>query len=461
MKNKDLLLVPDLREMLAADDSEALRSFCESGHPAVIAEFISDMSGQEAWTVLLHAVPALRSEIFSHLDEDLQVEIIGSLRREEVARLLAEMSPDDRADLFKQLPEDLRESVLPALAQAEREDIRRLSSYSEGTAGAVMTSDYASLAPHLTAFQAIERLREVAPDKETIYYAYVVDDRRKLLGFVSLKDLIIARREARVSDIMHGEVIFSRVEDDQEDAARKIQKYDLIALPVLDGDDALVGIITYDDAIDVITQEHTEDMEKFMAIAGSHEAGVYLKTSAWVHFKNRAYWIVGLAALGLVSGVIIHRFEATLMKLLILALYMPMLADTGGNTGSQSATVVVRALALGEITPRDVARVLFKEFKISVLLAVILGVISWGKVMFLSQGAEIPAGFSLARIGGAIAIALGLQVVTATLIGALLPLGAARMKWDPAIVASPALTTIVDITGLLIYFTTARLLLGV
>ncbi|HOA04550.1 MAG TPA: magnesium transporter [Candidatus Fermentibacter daniensis] len=461
MKNKDLLLVPDLREMLAADDSEALRSFCESGHPAVIAEFISDMSGQEAWTVLLHAVPALRSEIFSHLDEDLQVEIIGSLRREEVARLLAEMSPDDRADLFKQLPEDLRESVLPALAQAEREDIRRLSSYSEGTAGAVMTSDYASLAPHLTAFQAIERLREVAPDKETIYYAYVVDDRRKLLGFVSLKDLIIARREARVSDIMHGEVIFSRVEDDQEDAARKIQKYDLIALPVLDGDDALVGIITYDDAIDVITQEHTEDMEKFMAIAGSHEAGVYLKTSAWVHFKNRAYWIVGLAALGLVSGVIIHRFEATLMKLLILALYMPMLADTGGNTGSQSATVVVRALALGEITPRDVARVLFKEFKISVLLAVILGVISWGKVMFLSQGAEIPAGFSLARIGGAIAIALGLQVVTATLIGALLPLGAARMKWDPAVVASPALTTIVDITGLLIYFTTARLLLGV
>ncbi|HQH92028.1 MAG TPA: magnesium transporter [Candidatus Fermentibacter daniensis] len=447
--------------MLAADDSEALRSFCESGHPAVIAEFISDMSGQEAWTVLLHAVPALRSEIFSHLDEDLQVEIIGSLRREEVARLLAEMSPDDRADLFKQLPEDLRESVLPALAQAEREDIRRLSSYSEGTAGAVMTSDYASLAPHLTAFQAIERLREVAPDKETIYYAYVVDDRRKLLGFVSLKDLIIARREARVSDIMHGEVIFSRVEDDQEDAARKIQKYDLIALPVLDGDDALVGIITYDDAIDVITQEHTEDMEKFMAIAGSHEAGVYLKTSAWVHFKNRAYWIVGLAALGLVSGVIIHRFEATLMKLLILALYMPMLADTGGNTGSQSATVVVRALALGEITPRDVARVLFKEFKISVLLAVILGVISWGKVMFLSQGAEIPAGFSLARIGGAIAIALGLQVVTATLIGALLPLGAARMKWDPAVVASPALTTIVDITGLLIYFTTARLLLGV
>lgn len=461
MKNKNPLLIPELREMLAAGDSKTLRDFCESGHPAVIAELISALSSEEAWTVLRHADTPLRSEIFSHLDEDLQVEIVGSLRREEVARLLADMSPDDRADLFKQLPENLSESVLPAMAQAEREDIRRLSAYKEGTAGAVMTSDYATLSPQLTASHAIERLREVAPDKETIYYAYVVDERRKLLGLVSLKDLIVARREARVGDIMHGEVIFARVEDDQEDAARKIQKYDLLALPVLNGGDALVGIITHDDAIDIITQEHTEDMEKLMAIAGSHEAGVYLKTSYWVHFKNRAYWIVGLAALGLVSGLIIHGFESSLMNLIILALYMPMVADTGGNTGSQSATVVVRALALREISPKDVFKVLFKEFKIAILLAVILGVLSWGKVLFLSQGSEIPAGYSLAKIGAAIAIALGLQVVTATLIGALLPLGAARMKWDPAVVASPALTTIVDITGLLIYFTTAKLLLGI
>ncbi len=461
MKNKNPILVPVLRDLLASGESKTLRDFCASGHPAVIAESISALTSEEAWAVLRHAAPLLRSEIFSHLDEDLQVEIVGSLRREEIAHLLADMSPDDRADLFKQLPEDLRESVLPALAQAEREDIRRLSAYKEGTAGAVMTSDYATLSPDLTASRAIERLREVAPDKETIYYAYVLDDRRRLLGFVSLKDLIVARREARVGDIMHGEVIFARVGDDQEDAARKIQKYDLIALPVINGGDALVGIITHDDAIDIITQEHTEDMEKLMAIAGSHEAGVYLKTSSWVHFKNRAYWIVGLAALGLVSGIIIHSFEATLMQMMILALYMPMVADTGGNTGSQSATVVVRALALNEISPRDVFRVLVKEFKISILLAVILAVLSWGKVLFLSQGSEIPAGFSLVKIGAAIALALGLQVVTATLIGALLPLGAARMKWDPAVVASPALTTIVDITGLLIYFMTAKLLLGI
>jgi magnesium transporter len=461
MKHKNPLLVPELREMLKAGDEKDLRDFCEGVHPVVVAELISALKGEEAWAVLLYADLPLRAEIFSHLDDDLQVEVIGTLRRDDAARLLADMPPDDRADLFKKLPEDRRENVLPALAQAEREDIRRLTAYEEGTAGAVMTSDYATLSPHLTAPQAIERLREVAPDKETIYYAYVLDERRKMLGFVSLKDLILARREARVSDIMHGEVISAHVEDDQEDAARKIQKYDLLALPVLNGSDALVGIITHDDAIDIITQEQTEDMEKFMAIAGSHEAGVYLRTPSLVHFKNRAYWIVGLAALGLVSGIIIHSFEATLVQMLILALYMPMVADTGGNTGSQSATVVVRALALREISPNDVFRVMFKEFKIAILLAVILGVLSWGKVMFLSQSVDLPMGFSLAKIGAAIAIALALQVLSATMIGALLPLGAAKMKWDPAVVASPALTTIVDITGLLIYFMTAKWMLGI
>ncbi|MDY6824538.1 MAG: magnesium transporter [Thermodesulfobacteriota bacterium] len=461
MKNKNPLLVPELREMLAAGDSKTIRYFCESGHPAVVAELISALSSEEAWTVLRHADTALRSEIYSHLDDDLQVEIVGSLRREEVARLLTDMPPDDRADLFKQLPENLRESVLPALAHAEREDIRRLSAYREETAGAVMTSDYATLSPQLTASQAIERLREVAPDKETIYYAYVVDERRKLLGFVSLKDLIVARREARVEDIMHPEVIFARVEDDQEDAARQIQKYDLLALPVTNGGDALVGIVTHDDAMDIITQEHTEDMEKFMAIGGTHGEAVYMKTSMWGHFRNRYPWVIALAVLGLVSGFIVQSFEGLLMQFTVLAAFMPMLADTGGNTGSQSATLVVRALALKEVSTNDIFRILAREFRVSILLALLLGVIAFGRVFFFGGGSSIPDGFSLARIAFAISLALGLQVVTSTLVGALLPLGAAKMKWDPAVVASPALTTIVDITGLLIYFTTAKLLLGI
>jgi len=461
MKTKNPLLAPELREMLTAGDAKTLREFCESSHPAIIAELISALSGDEAWGVLKHVDLPLRAEIFSHLDDDLQVEVVGTLRRNEIAQILTEMPHDERADLFKKMPEERREAVLPALAQAEREDIRRLTAYQEGTAGAVMTSDYATLSPELTASQAIERLREVAPDKETIYYAYVLDDHRKLLGFVSLKDLIVARREARIGAIMHSEVIFARVQDDQEDAARKIQKYDLLALPVLNGGDALVGIITHDDAIDIITQEHTEDMEKFMAIVGSHEDAVYMKTPAWVHFKNRSPWIIVLAILGLVSGFIVQSFEGLLLQFAILAAFMPMLADTGGNTGSQSATLVVRALALKEISPRDIFRILTKELQVAFLLALLLGIITFGRVILFGGRSTIPDQYSLITIGFAIAIALGLQVIISTLIGALLPLAAARAKFDPALVASPALTTIVDITGLLIYFTTVKVLLGI
>ncbi|MFZ5765595.1 MAG: magnesium transporter [Thermodesulfobacteriota bacterium] len=458
---QDPLLNPDLREYITTNNIEALRAFAEKTAPAVAAEYLAAFAPDEIWRVIRTVKPVIGAEIFSFLDDDVQMEIVATVKRDEIARLLTEMSADDRVDLLKHIPEERREAIMPALAKAEREDIRRLSSHREGTAGSVMTSDYATLLPTLTVAQAIDRLRLEAPDKETIYYAYVVDESRRLTGFVSLKDLILARPHMRVGDIMHREVISVHVAEDQETAARLIQKYDLLALPVVNGGDALVGIITHDDAIDIITQEHTEDMEKLMAIAGSHEAGVYLKTPAWVHFKNRAYWITGLAALGLVSGIIIHSFEATLMQMMILALYMPMVADTGGNTGSQAATVIVRALALREISPKDVFQILYKEFRVAILLALILGVLSWGKVMCLSQGTDVPAGFSLVKIATAIAVALGLQVVTATLIGALLPLGAAKVKWDPAVVASPALTTIVDITGLLIYFMTAKMLLGI
>lgn len=458
---KNPILVPEFREYLSHNNIEALREICEAEHSAVVADWLSALKPSEIWNVVCHVSPELQAEIVCHLDEDVQTDVVLGLDRKDSAALLSCMSSDDRADLFRRLDENQHETLFPALAKAEREDIRRLTAYPENTAGAAMSSDYVALRKNMTASQAIAQIRLEAPKKETIYYAYVVDESRKLIGFVSLKDLIMAKPDAVINAFMHKEVIFCHANDDQEEAAHKIQKYDLIALPVINGGDSLVGIITHDDAIDIIIQEQQEDMEKLMAIRGSHQAGAYLKTSSWVHFKNRAYWIVGLAILGLISGLIIHSFESSLTHLIVLALYMPMVADTGGNTGSQSATVVVRALALGEIRPGDALKVLFKELKISLLLALILAVLSFGKVMFLSQRSDIPGGFSLGNIGFAIALALGMQVITATLIGAVLPLCAVKMKWDPAVVASPALTTIVDITGLLIYFGTAKLLLRI
>lgn len=455
------LLVPELRELISINDTESVRKFCEQTHPGTVAELLGGLDTPEIWQVLHMLEVPLRAEIFSHFDLDQQVELSTGQNRKDMAQLLEEMPPDDRADLVKELEEKVLEEILPLVAKAEREDIRKLVEYKEGTAGAVMSTDYAVLKAEMGISQAIEQLRIQAPGKETIYYAYIVDENRKLTGFVSLKDLIMARPSQFVRDVMHTDVIQANVNDDQELVARKIEKYDLIAIPIVDDNMLLVGIVTYDDALDIIRQEQTEDIEKFMAISGQHEAGEYLKTSAFKHFRKRAYWIVGLGALGLVSGMIIHGFESTFMSLLILALYMPMVADTGGNTGSQSATVVVRALALGEITYKDVFRVLRKEFFIACLLAIVLGILSFGKVLFLSQHSAIPDGYTLVNIGMAIAIALALQVITATLIGAVLPLIASALKQDPAIVASPALTTIVDITGLLIYFTTAKLLLGI
>ncbi len=456
---KNPLLIPEIRQFLKNNDKKAIQEFCQSTHPGLVAEFISPLTREEIWQLLKMVDPDLRAEIFSHLDLDLQIQLTESLSRQELAELISEMSPDDRVDLLKKLPEELKETLLPAIAQAEREDIRRLSSYPEGTAGAVMTSDYATLPPDINVKEALEKLRKEAPDKETIYYCYVVDDDRRLLGFVSLKDLILARPDTLVKEIMNKDLIYAHVLEDQEEVARKIQKYDLIALPVVDDNHALVGIITYDDAMDILTQEHTEDMEKLMAITGSHEAGAYMRTPVIEHFKNRCGWLILLALLGLVSGFIVERFEQVLVQFTILATFMPMLADTGGNTGSQSATLVVRALALKEITPGDCFKVLFKEFKVALLLGLTLAMVALIRVFiyYYTNSSNIP----LEKIGAAVSIALCIQVVSSTLIGAALPLIAARFNKDPAVIASPALTTIVDITGLFVFFTTAKIILGI
>ncbi|MBI1933981.1 MAG: magnesium transporter [Ignavibacteriales bacterium] len=460
MPMKNLILLPELKEIIETKNWQVLKDISEDIHPAEIAELITALEPDEVWELIEKLELPKRAEVFTHLDLSLQIQISEIIDRKKLAELLTELPSDDRVDLFKKFPPEKQEYILPALAQAEREDIRKLSSYPEKSAGSVMTSEYVSFLQNISVQEAINRLRLEAPKKETIYYSYIIDESRILIGAVSLTDLIMANPNSIIKDIMQEEVIYANVDEDQETAARKIQKFDLLAIPVVNMNHVLVGIITHDDALDIITQEQTEDFEKIMAIAGSHESGVYLQTSAFTHFKNRAVWIIGLAALGLVSGIIIHSFESTLTGLMILALYMPMVADTGGNTGSQSATVIVRALALGEVSFKDIIKILWKELRISVLLALALGILSWGKVMFLSRGSDIPNGFTLNNIGVTIAIALSLQVVTSTLIGAILPLAASKFKFDPAIVASPALTTIVDITGLLIYFTTAKLLLN-
>lgn len=386
-----------------------------------------------------------------------QLNLYKSISQKRFAEIFENMPSDNRADLFQHLTQQEQAALLPYLSKKIREDVIQLSAYPPETAGGIMSTDFATVLSEMTCAEAISKVRSDAPSKRTIYYVYVVDENQKMQGFITLKDLIMAEPATKVEHVLHRDFVFAYVDDDREKVAQLIEKYDLVAIPVLNRENQLVGIVTHDEALDVIRAEHSEDMQKFMGIVQANEEFNYTGTSTFKHFKKRVVWIVSLAAVGIISGIIIHSYENALEKLLILALYMPMVADTGGNAGSQAATVIVRALALGQITVRNWLQVIWKEARIALLLAVCLGLLAYGKVLFLSWETEIPSEYSLSTIAFMISLALSVQVVTATVIGAGLPL---LVKWfggDPAVAASPAITTVVDITGLLIYFGTATL----
>jgi magnesium transporter len=395
--------------------------------------------------------------ILADLPITVQLSLFNAMSRKAFATIFEQMPTQSQVDFFQFLSKKAQTEILPFLSKSVRENILRLSAYPPDTAGGIMSLDYASVFERMTCAEAIAKVRADAPSKKLVYYVYVVNDEQTLLGFVTLKDLIMAEPSQMIADVVHREFVFVYVDEDREEVAKKIEKYDLIAIPVVNRQMQLLGVVTHDEAIDIIRAEQTEDLEKFMGIAQRDTELNYLETSSWKHFQKRVTWVVTLAAVGIISGMIIHRYEKALEKMLILALYMPMVADTGGNVGSQAATVIVRALALGEFSVRAWLKVIWKETKVSSLLALCLGVLAFAKVLFLSWETEIPAEYSLVKIAFVISLALSLQVITATLIGAALPLIVKAFGGDPAVAASPAITTVVDITGLLIYFGVASL----
>ena len=395
--------------------------------------------------------------ILADLPVTVQLSLFNAMSRKAFATIFEQMPTQSQVDFFQFLSKKAQTEILPFLSKSVRENILRLSAYPPDTAGGIMSLDYASVFERMTCAEAIAKVRADAPSKKLVYYAYVVNDEQTLLGFVTLKDLIMADPAQMIADVVHREFVFAYVDEDREEVAKKIEKYDLIAIPVVNRQMQLMGVVTHDEAIDIIRAEHTEDLEKFMGIAQRDTELNYLETSSWKHFQKRVTWVVTLAAVGIISGMIIHNYEKALEKMLILALYMPMVADTGGNVGSQAATVIVRALALGEFSVSAWLKVIWKETKVSSLLALCLGVLAFAKVLFLSWETEIPAEYSLVKIAFVISLALSFQVITATLIGAALPLIVKAFGGDPAVAASPAITTVVDITGLLIYFGVASL----
>jgi len=428
-------------------DSQEFLTKLAAEHPADAATALQAAEPAQAWSILQEQDKPRQADIFGYFDLDFQARLATIMPRDDLAAIFMEMHADERADLYKKLTGEQRRALMPALAQAEREDIRQLAAYEEGTAGAIMTSDYASLSPKLKVTQAIKVLRREAPKKETINRAYVVDTHRRLIGSVPLQDLITADADATVADIMERNTHAIRVDDDVEDAARKIARYDVVALPVIDAQDRLVGIITHDDAMDVMEAEATEDFQKIGTVTNL-DSSVSTATVSKL-YRARIAWLMLLVFGNIFSGAGIAHFEDTIAAHLALMFFLPILIASGGNAGSQSATLMVRALATGDIRVSDWVRVLGREL----LVAILLGI---------SMAAAI-AVIGAFRGGRDIAIVISLSmvviVIVGSVIGMLLPFMLSRFQMDPATASTPLVTSIADATGVLIYFSIARAIL--
>tara|TARA_B100001971_G_C18264974_1_gene591153 strand:- start:5584 stop:6972 length:1389 start_codon:yes stop_codon:yes gene_type:complete len=444
-----------LQEIVDHNDKEKLVEAFEDFPTAVVVEFLEEKSETEVIKLLNLLEAEDCGRIFSYMPVDKQYELSKILDKRTFSVIFTNMYSDSRADLFQEFTKEEQIAILPYLDKKTREDVIVLSAYPPETAGGIMNTDFATIVITMTCQQALAKIRHDAPSGKMIYYIYVVNEDMEMLGIVTIKDLILADPKEIVRDLVNENYVHVDVNDDRENVAMMIEKHDLVAIPVLNSLKQLVGIVSHEEALDVIRAEHTEDMEKFMGIVPSEEELTYLDTPSLAHFKKRVVWLVSLAAIGLISGVIIHHYQLVLEQLIILALYMPMMTATGGNTGSQAATVVIRAIALNQTNEEDWVKILFKEFKVSFMLSLCVGGLVYIKIAFLTSTSLLPEGLTFGFVAMIIALAIGMQVITSAIVGAGLPLLVRRLGGDPAVAASPAITTTVDITGLLIYFTIA------
>ncbi|MCK7609305.1 magnesium transporter [Acinetobacter portensis] len=421
---------------------ESLKTF----RAADLADIIAQLPIETRQTLVLNLPD--RSYVFSYLSPEIQVELAKVLPRQVLADIIGEMSSDKRADVFKRLDEHQQNALLPALAQAEREDIRLLSSYMEGTAGAIMSSEYATLLPNMSVADAIKMLRSEAPDTETIYFAYVLDEARKLLGVISLKQLILAQEDQNINELMVTNVLFAKVDADQDDVAKTIARYDLLALPIVDEQGIMVGIVTHDDAMDVAREEATEDFLKVGAVNATSKLS--LKSTPILHlYKNRVFWLVFLVFGSLLSGIGIAHFEDIIAQNIVLVFFLPLLVGSGGNAGSQSSTLMVRALATGDVQFKDWFSLLGRES----LVALCLGITMAVAVSFLGfyRGDEY--------VALVLAISMIGIVLLGCLIGMSLPFILNKFGFDPASASAPLVTSICDATGVLVYLSIASVIL--
>lgn len=442
-------LISSIEALLRNRDRTAVKGFLQRVSMADLADTLTTMPVDDTvrfWTLVSQAC---QPELFSFFDESTQDAVLERLPRHMLVNLFEHLPADTRADIYKRMDGPAREKLIPALAKAEREDILKLAAYPEGTVGSVTTSDYATVREDMTVAEALKEVRTAAPDTETIYLIYVLDDSRRLVGMVSLRELVLATDEVKVGDLMHRDPAYANAEWPREEAARIISRHALLAVPVVDNESRMIGIVTVDDAMEFSEEESTEDFHKAGGMATL--PGLSVRTASVPQmYRKRVYWLVVLVFGNLLSGLAIAHFEDTIAAYIALVFFMPLLIGSGGNAGSQASTLMVRALATGDVVMKDWIKMLGREFATSGLLGITMAVAVSG-IGIMRGGPDIAF---------VVALSMMLIVVIGSVIGMSLPFVLARMNLDPATASAPLITSIADAAGVTIYLSIALTVLG-
>ena len=440
----------ELMDLLFTRQFRKLKDILTEMNEVDIATFIEELDSEKTVVVFRMLPKELASDVFACLEVDKQEHIINSITDYELGTIVDDLFVDDAVDMLEELPASVVKRVLKNARRDTRKLINQFLNYPDNSAGSIMTAEYVGLKQSMTVEQAFAYIRKNGVDKETIYTCYVMDEKRRLEGVVTVKDLLMNPYEEVIGNIMDTHVIKAFTTEDQEEVADSFQKYDLLSLPVVDHEERLVGIVTVDDVVDVMEQEATEDFEKMAAMLPSEKP--YLKTGVFQLAKNRIAWLLILMVSSMITGGILAKYEAAFAVIPLLVTFIPMLTDTGGNAGSQSSTMIIRGMAVGEIEPGDLFKVLWKELRVGVIVGVILGFVNYVRLVILYPGREM--------LCLTVVLSLMATVIIAKTIGCMLPIAAKVFHMDPAIMAAPLITTIVDAVSLIIYFQLACTLLG-
>lgn len=418
---------------------------------ADIAELLEELNNENLIKVFRLLPKDIAAETFSFLDVDVQQTIINSLTATEAASIIDNMFADDATDLIEEMPSNVVKKILAKTTSETRKDINLLLNYKEDSAGSIMTVEFLDIKSDYTISKAIERIRRIGTDKETLDFCYVLDNKRRLLGTLSLKQIILSPSDKLVEDIMEVDPISVTTNTDQEEVALLFQKYDITVMPVVDSENRLVGIITIDDVVDIMQEETTEDIEKMAAITPSDKP--YMRTGVFETWKKRIPWLLILMISATFTGKIIQSFESGLAACVILTSFIPMLMDTGGNAGGQASVTIIRGLSLNEIEFKDILRIIWKEFRVALLIGLTLAVCNFAKLLII-DGVNTDVAL-------VVCFTLVLTVIIAKVVGCSLPLAAKKVGFDPAVMASPFITTIVDALSLVVYFQLAKMILNI